>query len=137
MIIVYAAAFEDKNEELNKALEKLVMRLQGLIEIAAVVTLEGLPITHYPEKLPADVDSTRIAAMTAALLSLGERAMMEVGQGVLTRIFVEGETGYLMSVQAGSKAVLTVAAKNDLKLGLLFHDMKKTARSLGEILDNT
>lgn len=133
---MYTAAFEDKNEELNKSLEKLVMRLQGLIEIAAVVTLEGLPITHYPEKLPPEVDSTRIAAMTAALLSLGERAMMEVGQGELTRIFVEGNSGYLMSVQAGNKAVLTVSAKNDLKLGLLFHDMKKTAKNLGEILDN-
>jgi len=133
---MYAAAFEDKIEELKKSLEDMALKLQGMVEIAAVVTLEGLPITHFPEQLPEGVDNTRIAAMTAALLSLGERAMMEMGQGVLTRIFVEGDEGYLMSVQAGDQAVLTAAAKSSLKLGLLFHDMKKASKKIGEILDN-
>ncbi|MCK5159079.1 MAG: roadblock/LC7 domain-containing protein, partial [Candidatus Heimdallarchaeota archaeon] len=38
------------------------------IEAAAVVSVEGLPIASA---LPRDIEETRLAAMTAAMLSLG------------------------------------------------------------------
>lgn len=74
--------------------------------------------------------------MTASILSLGERALMEVGLQTLDRILVEGPQGYLISVTCGSKAVLTVSANKSLKIGLLFYDMQRTAKEIGTILDN-
>ena len=74
--------------------------------------------------------------MTAAMLALGERAMLEVGYQELDRILVEGPKGNLITISAGSKAVLTVTAKKSLKIGLLFFDMKKTADEIGRILEN-
>lgn len=120
--------------KLVKIIQDFMEKLSG-VKFGAVVSIEGLPIAHYPQTLPGDLDETRIAAMTAAILSLGERAMMETGQGELVRISVEGNDGYLVSVSAGSRAVLTVSANRDLKLGLIFHDLKEAARLIAEILE--
>ncbi|MHA2105266.1 MAG: roadblock/LC7 domain-containing protein [Candidatus Hodarchaeales archaeon] len=106
------------------------------IQLCSVVSIEGLPISHYPEDLPGQADSTRVAAMTASILALGERAMLEVGFQELDRILVEGPQGYLITVTCGSKAVLTVSAAKTLKIGLLFYDMQRTAKEIGTILDN-
>ncbi|MHA2331495.1 MAG: roadblock/LC7 domain-containing protein [Candidatus Hodarchaeales archaeon] len=129
------SSYQDKNEALQKVLRTMMDNLPQ-IELAAVVSMEGLPITHYPEQLPEGVDNTRVAAMTAAMSSLGERAMMEVGRSDLLRIFVEGEDGYLISVTAGTKAVLTVSARKPIKLGLIFFDIKTASKDVGDILDN-
>ncbi|MHA2319915.1 MAG: roadblock/LC7 domain-containing protein [Candidatus Hodarchaeales archaeon] len=116
-----------------EVLEKFVSKLPA-IDFASVVSLEGLPISSWPPSLPGDLDDVRIAAMTAAILSLGERAVMETGKGEMTRILVEGKDGYMISVQAGTKAVLTASASSSVKLGLIFLDMKQAAQKIGEIL---
>ena len=121
------------HKEIVQILESFVSKLPA-IDFASVVSLEGLPISSFPPTLPGDLDDVRIAAMTAAILSLGERAVMETGKGEMTRILVEGKDGYLISVQSGSKAVLTASANRSVKLGLIFLDMKQAAQKIGEIL---
>lgn len=121
------------NKELTEILEAFVSKLPA-IDFASVVSLEGLPISSFPAILPGGLDDVRVAAMTAAILSLGERAVMETGKGEMTRILVEGDSGYLISVQAGTKAVLTSSASRSVKLGLIFLDMKQAAKKIGEIL---
>ena len=121
------------NKELTEILESFVSKLPA-IDFASVVSLEGLPISSFPAILPGGLDDVRVAAMTAAILSLGERAVMETGKGEMTRILVEGDSGYLISVQAGTKAVLTSSASRSVKLGLIFLDMKQAAKKVGEIL---
>ncbi len=121
------------HKEIAEVLEAFVSKLPA-IDFASVVSLEGLPISSWPPTLPSGLDDVRVAAMTAAILSLGERAVMETGKGEMTRILVEGDSGYLISVQAGSKAVLTTSASRSVKLGLIFLDMKQAAIKIGEIL---
>lgn len=121
------------HKEITDVLESFVSKLPA-IDFASVVSLEGLPISSWPPTLPQGLDDVRIAAMTAAILSLGERAVMECGKGEMTRILVEGDSGYLISVQSGSKAVLTASANRSVKLGLIFLDMKQAAKKIGEIL---
>ncbi len=121
------------HKEIVQILESFVSKLPA-IDFASVVSLEGLPISSFPASLPGDLDDVRIAAMTAAILSLGERAVMETGKGEMTRILVEGKDGYLISVQTGTKAVLTASANRSVKLGLIFLDMKQAAQKVGEIL---
>lgn len=114
-------------EQVLKDLEASVSE----VEAAIIVSIEGLPIASA---LPADVDETKIAAMTAAMLSLGERASTELGKGEIEQIFVKGKDGYIISMSAGANAVLTVSARKDVKLGLVFLDMKRAADRVAELI---
>ncbi|MHA1229605.1 MAG: roadblock/LC7 domain-containing protein [Candidatus Helarchaeota archaeon] len=116
-------------EEILKELESSIPE----IEAAAIVSAEGLPIASA---LPRDVDETRVAAMTAAMLSLGERAAFELGKGELEQVFVRGQKGYIISMAAGPEknAVLTVSATENVKLGLIFLDMKRTVEKIEQVL---
>jgi hypothetical protein len=122
------------SEASSETLEDILKDLEATvpdIEAAAIVSIEGLPIASA---LPADVDETRVAAMTAAMLSLGERAASELGKGELEQIFVKGKEGYIVAMSAGPSAVLTVTARKQAKLGLIFHYMKQTAEKIAKMI---
>ncbi len=101
------------------------------IEASAVVSKEGLIIAS---SLPAEVDEDRVSAMSAAMLSLGERIAKELRRGALEQVFVRGEEGYVLLIAVGDEAVLTVLAHKNAKLGLVFLDMQRTAAELARLL---
>jgi len=117
--------------------ERMVARLKELqtsspdIEASAVVSLDGLIMASA---LPADVEEDRVSAMSAAMLSLGERIANELGRGALDQVYVKGENGYVLLTSVGEEAVLTVMAGKQAKLGLLFLDMKRAAEDLAKIV---
>lgn len=51
----------------------------------------------------------------------------------MDQVFVKGDDGYVVLMSAGKKAVLSVMARKDAKLGLLFLDMKRTAENIGTL----
>ncbi|MEQ9485906.1 roadblock/LC7 domain-containing protein, partial [Coleofasciculus sp. F4-SAH-05] len=61
------------------------------VEGAAVVTPDGLPLATT---LPSGMDDERVSAMSAAMLSLGERIGKELVRGTVDRIYVEGAKGF-------------------------------------------
>ena len=122
---------ESLNAELMECINELRFRSIGIVDVA-VVSLEGLPLVSL---VLERVEETRFAAMTAAMLSLGERVSTELNKGLLKKIFVEGEHGYIISMQAGENAVLTVSATTDTKLGLLFLDMQRATEKIAKILN--
>ncbi|MFX1258986.1 MAG: roadblock/LC7 domain-containing protein [Promethearchaeota archaeon] len=95
------------------------------------MSVEGLPIASA---LPQGVDETRIAAMTAAILSLGERAALEMNKGDLEQIYVKGSDGYMLVLSAGPNAVLTVSTTKDVRLGLIFLDCKRTCDKIAKLI---
>ncbi|HOS80710.1 MAG TPA: roadblock/LC7 domain-containing protein [Anaerolineae bacterium] len=115
----------------------MVERLRDLqvsspdIEAAAIVSVDGLPIAS---SLPQGVEEDRVSAMSAAMLSLGERIATELGRGMLDEVYVKGEKGYVILRAVGEEAVLTVLARQQAKLGLLFLDMRRAAEELAAIL---
>jgi len=117
--------------------ERLVRRLQELqmgtpdVEATAVVSVDGLTIAS---SLPADVEEDRVSAMSAAMLSLGERIASELRRGALDEVYIKGENGYVVLRAVGEEAVLTVLARQQTKLGLLFLDMRRAAKDLAMIL---
>jgi len=117
-------------ETLDDVLKNLLASIPEILA-AAVVTPEGLPITA---QLPAGVDETRIAAMTAAILSLGDRAAAELGKGMLEQVFVRGEKGYIFVMAAGDEAVLTLSTTKDVKIGLIFLDAKHTCDKIVKLI---
>jgi len=101
------------------------------VQGAAVVTPDGLALAST---LPMGMDEERTAAMSAAMLSLGERVGKELGRGVIERIFVQGEKGYGVLNGCGPDAVLLTIASSDVKQGLLFLEIKRIAASIAEVL---
>lgn len=101
------------------------------IEASAVVSLDGLVIASA---LPEGTEDDRVSAMSAAMLSLGERIAMELGRGALEQVYVKGENGYVILVSVGEDAVLTAMAQEQAKLGLIFLEMRHTAEGLSKLL---
>ena len=115
--------FQQTLEDLNSSTAE--------IEACALISLDGLMIASA---LPHGMDEDRIGAMSAALLSLGERTANELARGTLERVLIQGERGYVIMSSAGPEAVLTVLAKSNAKLGLVFLDIKRAAQSLASMI---
>lgn len=101
------------------------------IEASAVVSVDGLPIAT---SLPRNVEEDRVSAMSAAMLSLGERIASELGRGSLNEVYIKGEKGYVILQSVGQEAVLTVLAREGAKLGLVFLDMRRAAEDLARLV---
>jgi len=101
------------------------------IEASAVVSVDGLSIASA---LPHDVEEDRVSAMSAAMLSLGERIAGELGRGRLEQVYVKGQAGYVILMAVGQEAVLTVLVGEQAKLGLVFLDMRRAAEDLGRLI---
>lgn len=113
--------------------QQMVDRLRDLqasspdIEASAVVSVDGLTIASA---LPREVEEDRVSAMSAAMLSLGERIATELGRGNLDEVYIKGKSGHVLLMSVGDEAVLTVLARDQARLGLIFLDMRRAAEDL-------
>jgi predicted regulator of Ras-like GTPase activity (Roadblock/LC7/MglB family) len=101
------------------------------VEASAVVSVDGLAIATA---LPADVEEDRVSAMSAAMLSLGERIAGELERGELDEVYIHGDDGYVLIMSVGLDAVLTVLAREEAKLGLVFLEMRRAAADLAKLV---
>jgi predicted regulator of Ras-like GTPase activity (Roadblock/LC7/MglB family) len=101
------------------------------IEASGIISTDGLMMASV---LPAGLDEDRMGAMSAAMLSLGDRTAQELARGHLEQVLIKGAKGYVLMIYAGQEAVLTVMAKPNAKLGLIFLDVKRAAESISELL---
>ncbi|MFA5983082.1 MAG: roadblock/LC7 domain-containing protein [Methylococcaceae bacterium] len=101
------------------------------IEASGIISTDGLMIASV---LPPEMDEDLVGAMSAAMLSLGDRTGQELGRGALEQVLIKGDLGYVLMAYAGAHAVLTVLAKPNAKLGLIFLDVKRAAEEIAQIL---
>lgn len=101
------------------------------IEASAVVSVDGLTIASA---LTANVEEDRVAAMSAAMLSLGERIATELGRGTMEQVYIKGSNGYVILMSIGNEAVLTAMAHGNAKLGLILLDMHRTVEALTKLI---
>jgi predicted regulator of Ras-like GTPase activity (Roadblock/LC7/MglB family) len=117
--------------------EIMVARLREMqaaspdIEASAVVSVDGLIMASA---LPADVEEDRVSAMSAAMLSLGERISGELGRGSLEQVYIRGNGGFVLLTAIGEEAVLTALARENAKLGLIFLEMRRAAEHLVKVV---
>jgi uncharacterized protein len=104
------------------------------VEAAAVVSGDGLPMASA---LPPEVDEDRLAAMSASLLTLGERAADGLSKGNLAQVLVEGDRGYVVLMAAGNDTVLVAVTTNEVKIGLMLYEMRKAAADVAAIMNGT
>jgi predicted regulator of Ras-like GTPase activity (Roadblock/LC7/MglB family) len=101
------------------------------IEASAIVSSDGLTIASA---LQQGVEEDRVSAMSAAMLSLGERIANELGRGSLEQVYIKGEKGYVVLMSIGEDAVLTALAREHAKLGLIFLDMRRATEDLKKLI---
>jgi predicted regulator of Ras-like GTPase activity (Roadblock/LC7/MglB family) len=124
-------------EDRKSRTQKIGDRLRTLrvaspdIEASAVVSVDGLTIAS---DLPHEVEEDRVSAMSAAMLSLGDRIAEELTRGSLDQVYIHGNNGYVLLMSAGSDAVLTALAQKDAKLGLVFLELRRAAADIASIM---
>jgi len=101
------------------------------IEASAVVSPDGFIIASL---LPADVKEERMASISAAMLALGVKTSADLRKGTLHQVFIRSEDGCVAVMNAGGEAVLSVMARKNAQLGLLFMEMRRTAALIGSLL---
>jgi len=96
-----------------------------------MVTPDGLPLAST---LPALMDDERVSAMSAAMLSLGDRIGKELARGEIDRIYVEGDEGFSILTSCGEDAVFLVLAGKGAKQGVLMLEIKRAIAQLNQAL---
>lgn len=119
-----------RSGRLDRILAELVGQVPE-IEAASVVSFDGLAMASA---LPVGFDEDRVAAMSAALLSLGERAAEGLGRGALSQVYVEGEDGTVFLISADDEAVLVAVAAKGAKVGLMLFEVRRAAAAVAEAL---
>jgi len=117
----------------NSRIELMVNRLREMqnaspdIEASAVVSVDGLIMAS---SLPVEVEEDRVSAMSAAMLSLGERISGELGRGLPEQVYIRGKNGFVILMAVGEEAVLTALARPQAKVGLVFLEMRRATEDL-------
>lgn len=119
-----------KSDQLAKILKTLSTTTPD-VEGAAVIDNDGLMIASA---LSSDLDEDSVAAMSAALLGLGERIVAELKRGAFEMVMIRGSAGYTILVRAGEGAVLAALTTKNAKLGLIFLDVSRAAAEIGRQL---
>ncbi len=121
---------KSRADQLNARLRDLQANSEN-IEGAAIVSVDGLPLAS---SLMQGYEEDRVSAMSAAMLSLGERISTELGRGALEQVYVKGENGYVILNAVGEEAVLTVLARKEAKPGMLFLEIGRTVQILEQLI---
>ncbi|HUH98140.1 MAG TPA: roadblock/LC7 domain-containing protein [Anaerolineales bacterium] len=117
--------------------EQMVDRLRSMqaaapdIEASAIVSVDGLIMASA---LQQGVEEDRVSAMSAAMLSLGERISSELGRAGLEQVYIKGDKGSIVLTSVGTEAVLTALGRQDAKLGLIFLEMRRAAEDIVKLV---
>ncbi len=125
-----------KRREIKNSLEELLKEIMDDIDgvKAAQLTADtGQPLASF---LPSSADDMRFGAMTAALCSLSERAIEEMGLGEFEQSYIQAKKGYLLVLHAGEDQVLTVSTTNEVKIGPILYKHYKHLEDGDEIVSS-
>jgi hypothetical protein len=125
-----------KRRVFKSSLEELLKDIMDNVEgvKAAQLTADtGQPLASI---LPSTADDMRFAAMTAALCSLSERAIEEMGLGEFEQSYIQAKKGFLLVLHAGEDQVLTVSTTKDVKIAPILHKHYKNLEEQNEIVNN-
>ncbi|XRQ09766.1 roadblock/LC7 domain-containing protein [Actinomadura welshii] len=113
-----------------RALRARVPQLTGTL----VASVDGLLIAH---DLPASVEPTGMAAVTATGLSLAHRIAQTAHGGAFHEVVIRGVDGYVVIYAAGATASLTVLAGPSVNVGRLHLESRPAARAIAAHLQGT
>ncbi len=101
------------------------------VEAAAIVGVDGLTIAA---SFPLGVEEERVSAMSASMMNIGKRISSELARGMLDEVYIQGDDGYILLMSMGNEALLSVLARQQAKLGILFLEMRKAINDLRDLV---
>ncbi|MFX1380224.1 MAG: roadblock/LC7 domain-containing protein [Promethearchaeota archaeon] len=104
------------------------------IQGAAIFNLQGFAIRSI---LPRDVDETIVSAMSAAIISVSERAVVELKRGKLKRILIEGVDGLIILSKIGENVIFCTLVKSGASLGMIFIGIQTISKEISRYLGET
>ncbi|MHA1242237.1 MAG: roadblock/LC7 domain-containing protein [Promethearchaeota archaeon] len=118
---------------LEELLKDIMDNVEG-VKAAQLTADTGQPLASI---LPSTTDDMRLAAMTAALCSLSERAIGEMGLGEFEQSYIQAKKGYLLILHAGEDQILTVSTTKDVKLAPILYKHYKNLEEVEELVNTT
>ncbi|MHA1274089.1 MAG: roadblock/LC7 domain-containing protein, partial [Promethearchaeota archaeon] len=113
-------------EQLKYLLESLMENIDG-IRSAAIVSAEGLIVQSILEE---SVSEIKLAAMTATILSVAERVLVELNSGRLDVCILQGDEGNFVVMEAGKELIIAVCLDIDARMDTAFIEMRKVAEQI-------
>lgn len=120
-----------RSDQISKVLKSLAANTAD-VEAAAVIDNDGLMLSSA---MPQDMDDDSVAAMSAAMLGLGERISSVLDRGAFETVMVRASEGYVLITRCGPDAVMSVLTRREAKLGLIFFDVNRAAKEISRLLD--
>lgn len=118
--------FQMSDDQLLYFLESLIDSIDG-IRSAAIVSIEGLIAQSILEEGISDL---KLAAMTATILSVGERVLDELKSGNLDVCILQGDEGNFVVMEAGKDLILAVCLDIDARMDTCFIEMRKITEQI-------
>jgi uncharacterized protein len=109
-----------------EALKGAIPDLKGVL----LASNEGLPIAH---SFTNGTDPNRVAALAAAVSTLGRKISENLSTGALGEVSVQAEEGSLFVYSAGTKAILAVVTPQGANAGLIHLEARQTAKDIGDL----
>jgi predicted regulator of Ras-like GTPase activity (Roadblock/LC7/MglB family) len=119
-----------RRDRIQQGIDQLRMTvpdLQGVL----LATSEGMPLVH---SIGEKEDPGRIAALAAAVTSLGRRVTEALASGSCQEVSVVGSEGQMLLYAAGPKAVLAVLGPAHLNQGLVQLAARNAAQQIMQAL---
>ncbi|MFW6113875.1 MAG: roadblock/LC7 domain-containing protein [Actinomycetota bacterium] len=121
----------DRIEKMNSILRELRSNLQE-IEAAVLISSDAMALAS---DISDETDEEMISALSASVLGMGERAARDLKRGSLDQVYVKGDLGYLLLMHCGPDALLSLLARPEAKLGVVFMEAKRTAEELSKLFE--
>jgi predicted regulator of Ras-like GTPase activity (Roadblock/LC7/MglB family) len=120
---------EQKSEKIRIMLQKIedTTKLEGL----AVITRDGVRIASSAS---VSVDADMLSAASAAMISTGEMATMQLNYGNLSDIIIRGDNGHILLTRSGPNYMLVAASKDTTQLGLNLGVLRRYAKMISEMI---
>ena len=99
------------------------------VEAAAIVNSQGICNASY---LRPGIDEEGVAAMSAAILALGENVLSEMKGGRLSEVYIKGTDRMVLIVSAGKEYLLFLVIPVFAKLGLILMEAKRVSKKIQE-----
>ncbi len=121
----------ERIERMNAALRDLRSGMQE-IEAAVLISADAMALAS---DISDEADEEMIGALSASVLGMGERAARDLRRGELEQVYIKGDQGYLLLLQCGPDALLSLLVRPEAKLGVVFMEGKRTAEELARLFE--
>lgn len=94
---------------------------------SGLLTVDGIMVARH---LPEGVSEDKLAGLSAAILSVGDKMITDLLGGITDRVMIQSSIGYVIVTAVSVDLLLAVIATPDAKLGMIFHDVKQVAKEI-------